>query len=159
MTAMGRFASWTASWLAVGIDCEIYVEGEVTEEGLSVAEAYMMKRVPSFKWRDDENDVLLSVHEYPEPRVVVNTLARYYGEGYERGDWPEIYAAIRAMQGAFPERTVFYMGDVSTYGTECTPEFLEEHWIHWQSPKGFGYRDRVDQFNEENRGKGIVRGR
>jgi hypothetical protein len=142
----------------VGIDCEIYVEAEVTDEFLSFAEEYMMKRVPSFAWRRDEGDTILRRRDYPEPRVEVQTLSRYYGTGYERGDWPDIYAAIRAMQGVFSDRPVFYGGDVSEYGMECTPEFLEEHWTHWQSAEGFGYRDRIRAWNEEHKGMGIYRG-
>ena len=126
----------------MGIDIEIYVEGTCTDEELEVAEKYMMTRVSGLSWRPEIEKTILGRAGYPEDRIEVCSGDRLYSQGYERGNWPKIYGGIRAMQGAFPDRKVFYMGDVSTYGMECTPEFLEAIWQHWLGPNGDAYHER-----------------
>ncbi len=62
------------------------------------------------------------------------TLDRYFGVHYARGDWPNIYALIRATQNMWPRGTVHYGNDHDdTLGQECTPEFLATMWNYWTS--------------------------
>ena len=79
---------------------------------------------------------------FASPRVNVCTMSRYYGPGYERGPWPDIYGAIRTLQAAFPEAKVFYGGDTSDDGIECTGEYLAEIWEHFLGPHGNDYRSQ-----------------
>ena len=133
----------------MGIDIEIYVLGTCTDEELEVAEAFMMNRVGGLSWGLDTPHPLLERCKYPENRIEVDSGDRYYGHGYERGNWPKIYGGIRAMQAAFSGRPVFYGGDVSEYGQECTHEFLESLWRHWMGPLGDAYRDRSRERNAQ----------
>lgn len=119
----------------MGIDVNLYVEGEIADGELEAAETFMQKRVSRLGW-DDQDDPNLLVRNECEPRVEFQTYSRYYGTGYPRGYWPFIYAAIVAMRAAFPERKVFYGGDVSDTGMEATDEYLATLWEHWLSPKG-----------------------
>ena len=73
--------------------------------------------------------------EWSSARVVANVTTRYYGIGYERGDWPSIYGAIRLLQAAFPDARVCYGG-----GDGDAPEFTEERaaelWRHFTGADG-----------------------
>ena len=80
--------------------------------------------------------------EWSTPRVVANVTCRYWGPGYERGDWPGIFGAIRLLQAAFPSARVFYGGDSTDHGLECTEELLGEYWEHFTGPNGNDYRER-----------------
>src|SRR4051812_12064655 len=98
----------------MGVDVNLYVEGDLPAEGLADAEALLHRS--GIAWRDkDDARPVLRVPEYLPPRVELHTDSRYYGPGYERGDWPAIYGAIRLMQAAFPGRPVHYGGDTSDY--------------------------------------------
>lgn len=72
----------------------------------------------------------------------VATLSRYYGEGYERGMWPEINGAIEWMRQNFPEAEILYGGDHGFI--EETPIFTEEDQKEttamWCKSGGLGYR-------------------
>lgn len=70
------------------------------------------------------------------------SLCRYYGPGYERGDWPEIYAAIRMMKKSFPGKKVYYHGDNHDFHPryECTPEYLDAIWDHYLGSHYNDYR-------------------
>jgi hypothetical protein len=126
----------------MGVDVTLYAEGEITDEEITAATEYLKARC----WIADDYDgkwPLLSRESYdwfPAPRVELSNNQRYYGPGYERGDWPGIYGAIRLMQAAFPDRKVFYGGDSSDVGEECTEEFLAAMWEHFLGPHGDDYR-------------------
>lgn len=127
----------------MGIDVNLYAVGEVSDEQLAVAEEYMTARVPAMAWDvgNDEHRVLLKRTEYPEPdRIEVNTGMRYYGPGYERGDWPTIAGAILCLRAALPLGCrVFYGGDTTDDGPEATDELLAEYGLHWLGPDGDSY--------------------
>lgn len=77
----------------------------------------------------------------------VSTLLRYYGKGYERGPYPDIYAAIEWMRQNFPEAEILYGGD---YGfIEETPVFSkedqEELMAYWCKEGGLNYRGRLPE--------------
>lgn len=45
--------------------------------------------------------------------VQAHMWTRYYGKGYERGDWPTIRATAEYLEAAFPQGEVWYGGDSS----------------------------------------------
>ena len=71
----------------------------------------------------------------------VGGLARYYAPGYERGPWPEIYAAILALRAIYPGHQMYYHGDHQEYyiGNLVTDEWLHEMWEYWLGPDGDNY--------------------
>lgn len=67
---------------------------------------------------------------------------RWYGPGYERGNWPAIYTAIRKFQAAYPKAKIYYTDDHAGPDFppyECTPEYLERLWQHYLGPNGDDY--------------------
>ena len=123
----------------MGIDVNLYAEADPSPEELTAVEEF-------FNARSNIGyaaEAVLTVDDeewFSSPRVTVDTMSRYYGPGYERGPWPDIYGAIRVLQAAFPEAKVFYGGDTSDDGIECTDEYLAEIWEHFLGPHGNDYR-------------------
>jgi hypothetical protein len=132
---------------AMGIDVNLYAEGHVTDEQLEEASAYMLARCSIADTFSGQFSVLERNDSYDRPRVVLSTMSRYYGPAYERGDWPSIYGAIRLMQKALHPLPVFYGGDSSEDGEECTQEFLHAMWSHFLGPHGDDYRVEVRAWN------------
>lgn len=121
----------------MGLDVNLYVEANPTPEELAKAEAFFIARSRiGYVWSKDDPGVLVLSNDDDPPRVWVQTLHRFYGPYYERGDWPAIYGAIRALQLAFPGAKVFYGSDGHNDGEECTPEMLAEIWEHWSGEEG-----------------------
>jgi hypothetical protein len=125
----------------VGVDAEIFIAGTVTDEELAAAELYLMDRVEYLIGNGREHGYKLVGPRYDldEPTIHLAVNQRYYGHGYERGSWPHLYGGIRAMQAAFPGRTVYYGGDSGGYTEECTPEFLEDLWQLFARPDHNNY--------------------
>ncbi|TIC78798.1 hypothetical protein [Nocardioides sp. GY 10127] len=130
----------------MGVDVNLYVEADPNPERLAKAEEFFIAR-SDLADTDDRfpHALILTVDDLSSgrPRVEVNTLSRYYGPCYERGNWPRIYGAIRVLQAAFPGEKVFYGGDSSDDGVECTEEYLAEVWAHFLGPNGDAYRTRM----------------
>src|SRR5690349_3019641 len=128
----------------MGIDVNLYAEGEVSDEELAAANLYMINRCDiADDWQKTGNVLNRDDEEwFTAPRVALSTMVRFYGEGYERGPWPNIYGAIRLLQTALPGCKVFYGGDSTDDGIECTEEYLAEVWAHFLGPNGDDYRDR-----------------
>ena len=128
----------------MGIDVNLYVHADPNPERLLEAEAYFVARSDfGDAWGDPATILCVDNEEwFAQPRVVVSTLSMYYGPGYERGDWPRIYGAIRVLQAAFPGCSVFYGGDSTDDGIECTDEHLAKIWAHFLGPNGADYRSR-----------------
>lgn len=126
----------------MGLDVLLYAEGDVTDEELATASGYMKARCPIVDTFDGKYEALgrSDEGEYERERIVFSTMNRYYGPGYERGDWPAIYGAIRLLQTALPRCRVFYGGDCYETGEECTPVFLSGIWAHFLGPNGDDYR-------------------
>jgi hypothetical protein len=133
----------------MGIDVMLYAEGHVTDARLAEASAYLLARCSLVDTFDGKWPVLSRINSYDLPRAELSTLSRYYGCGYERGDWPSIYGAIRLMQAALPECRIFYGGDSSEVGIECDEEFLSEIWEHFLGPHGDDYRQEIRRWNDE----------
>lgn len=126
----------------MGLDAIIYVEG-FTSEQFAKADEFFAERITILRpgdWGDEPPGALTRRSSYSPERAELNTLERYYGIGYERGDWPGIYGAIRALQHLFPDGKVFYGSDVDDDGRECSAEHLDMLWGHWLSPDGDAYR-------------------
>lgn len=126
----------------MGLDVNLYVEAEITDEYLQLASAYMRSKVEEFVV--DDMPALEKEAVDGRTRIVVNTWTRYYGFNYERGPWPEIYGAIRVLQAMFPGYPVYYGPDTTDTGEAVTEAFLEEMWGHFLSPRGRDYyRGRI----------------
>ena len=132
----------------MGIDVNLYAEGHVSDERLAEASAYMLARCSIADTFDGKRPPLGRATEYDRPRIELSTFSRYYGPAYERGDWPSIYGAIRLLQRALHPLPVFYGGDSTEDGEECTEEFLTEMWSHFLGPHGDDYRREVRAWNE-----------
>lgn len=131
----------------MGIDVLLYAETTPTAQELEAARALFRR---SHLADDYESDG--KVHwrclefedetEWTHPRVIANVGSRYWGPGYERGNWPGIYGAIRLLRAAFPSARVFYGGDTVDVAPEFTEETATEFWAHFVGPSGNAYRDR-----------------
>lgn len=131
----------------MGVDVLLYAEATPTAQELEAARE-LFRRSPIAD--DYERDGEVRWHclefedetEWSRPRVVANVTPRYYGPGYERGDWPSIYGAIRLLQAAFPTARVFYGGDTDDVAPEVTQERIVDLWAHYTGPHGNDYRER-----------------
>ena len=114
----------------MGVDAEILFR---TTDGEEPKYDYMP---PGFEpedippWLKEDN---------PEATHHINTMSRYYGEGYERGRWPEILSAILNLMSATNVDRVWYGGDSDEcFSQELTVERineLNEHYIkHGRRP-------------------------
>jgi len=87
--------------------------------------------------------------------VEAYTLERYYGPGYERGNWPQIYGRIMAMRAIFGNvdyrSDTAYPEEVSDL-QEFTDMDAEDMWRHWMSPNWDDYFERKRQWNAANSG-------
>ena len=126
----------------MGIDVNLYAVGDITDKQLEDANRYLAER-RIFGWGEDlkENGPALVRDKYAEDgRVEWDTPIRYYGPGYERGHWPDIYNAIVCIRAALPQCTIHYGGDTSLDAPEVTNPMLAEMWAHWVGPEGTAYR-------------------
>lgn len=131
----------------MGIDVLLYAEANPTAQELEAARTLFRRsaiaddyeRDGEVRWRclefEDET-------EWSSPRVVANVTTRYYGPGYERGDWPSIFGAIALLRAAFPASRIFYGGDGSDEAPEVTAERESSYWSHYLGPHGNAYRER-----------------
>jgi hypothetical protein len=84
----------------MGIDVLLYAETTPTAQELEAARDLFRRSAISDDYSID-GEVKWSCLEFEDetewstPRVVANVTTRFYGPGYERGDWPSIYGAIR----------------------------------------------------------------
>jgi hypothetical protein len=137
----------------MGVDVLLYAETSVTPERLAEAEDYFYVRssvADRYEPEKGKGWLSLAVDDadwLTHPRVVANLTCRYWGPGYERGNWPGIYGAIRLLQHLFPEAKVYYDGDSSDDGLEVTDDLCDEYWAHWLGPNGDDYRARNRAWN------------
>lgn len=88
----------------------------------------------------DADDEPLTTSEWRPGRLEAQIPSRFWGPGYERGNWPVIAHAIEALRHAFPHGTVHYGGDESDDAPEVTDELMAECWAHWWGPQWDAYR-------------------
>lgn len=60
--------------------------------------------------------------DYPDATHELDTCARFYGEGYERGPWPDISAALMILFASDGVERVWYGGDCTDQIAETKPE-------------------------------------
>jgi hypothetical protein len=123
----------------MGSNVNLYAVGDISDEHITTANLYLEHRIPADTVDGTDYD---RFQRMGDERVEFATLGRYYGVGYERGPWPQIYAAIRCMQTAFPDAQVFYGDDT---GGDCQPvtdELLTKIWDHFLGPNGDANRRR-----------------
>jgi hypothetical protein len=135
----------------MGLDVLLYAEGEVSDEYLAAANKFFEERCGKLSFSPEEPTLERWVQEGCSPRIQVNTLDRFYGIGYERGDWPRIYGFIRTLQGAFPGCPVFYASDAHEEGEQVTDESMAELWNHWCGPQGQDYHHRWSDWAKRSR--------
>lgn len=66
-----------------------------------------------------------------DPHVYWDTWMRFYGPGYERGDWPVIACVAAAMRAVFGN--VFYGGDHQGAIPSLNGDKWLEMWRYWMS--------------------------
>jgi hypothetical protein len=142
----------------MGVDAMMYVELKEGMDKLAVrraaaelSEAFGESRF--FIQRDNSRHALNDIadSEYPEdaecfnrPGVAqwlrVSLWTRYYGEGYERGDFGLLYMIALWLEARFP-------GAVILYGGDCDDEYplfdkarRDELFAHWVKNGGRPYR-------------------
>ena len=71
----------------------------------------------------------------------VNVSSRYYGPGYERGNWPLIDGVCQWLGLRLPAAQVFYGGDSGSELALVTPEFREFMWRHFTAVGHTPYRE------------------
>jgi len=76
------------------------------------------------------------------------SLTRYWGPGYERGPWPDIYAVWMLLSAT--GRPVYYTDDLSTeqYAEPFTRQDADRFWEHWAGDRGDAYQRHVTASNE-----------
>jgi hypothetical protein len=81
-------------------------------------------------WEQDGPDIIA---EPGEQFIRVHLYTRYYGEGYERGDWPLIKGTAEFLEGHISNARIWYGGDSSGLLAEPLDYEarlrLDAHWI------------------------------
>lgn len=123
----------------MGVDVELHAVGTVTDDEVASANRYLVKRGVRGEY----------VSQWPLMRsewgVRWDTLHRFYGRGYERGPWPQIYNAIVCLRAALPHCEVRYGGDSDDReppGEVVDDGWLSGMWRYWLSDEGVGYHER-----------------
>lgn len=82
--------------------------------------------------------------------IDVNLAGRYYGEGYERGNWPDYGAIMRFFRLRLPGCTIYYGGDSDPDEPPAFTEADESRmWQHWATVQGRPYRDGFSSLNDD----------
>jgi hypothetical protein len=70
-----------------------------------------------------------------------NLWSRYYGPGYERGDWAQLSSIILFTQMYFGKAVkLFYGGDSGEGMDEVTDDFMRDMWAHFTKHAHFPYQ-------------------
>lgn len=94
-------------------------------------------------WHQDGDPVIAA---QDEQFIEVHLSGRYYGEGYERGNWPVIKSIVEWLRIRIPYGTIYYGGDSSGICLEhmdtTAVARLTRHWaINGRRPYvHYGYR-------------------
>lgn len=80
-------------------------------------------------WTQDGDEIVAADDEQ---FIKVNLYGRFYGKGYERGDWPRLRACIFWLQTKIAGAEVWYGGDSSGCCAErADAGFLHDLDLHW----------------------------
>lgn len=123
----------------MGANASIYAAGDVSDEELARAEAVVRRLDRGFGEPNEYTGNYLDRIVDP-PRVQYRTLDRFFSPARPNRDWPSIYAAIRIMQAAFPDRTIHYGSDEDDFdfggSPIATPLMIETNWAAWLAKGG-----------------------
>ena len=124
----------------MGVDVTLFARGAVSDVALEQAVEYMSMRVLLDEYTKEQG--VLTRCEHEKDVIDYHSLDRYYGPGYERGWWPEIYNVIMVMRSALPTCTIHYGSDSFDYHEipEITAQKLDVMWGYWLGPHGQDYR-------------------
>lgn len=133
----------------MGVDAQIGVRGNFTEADIELIKIYLADRF------------LNAEHSYFELHnsgISFYTGHRWYGEGYERGNWPQIYALIRSFMTVFPNNEVIYYEDTwyneqaleSHYCEPETEQTLQAVWAQYLGLHSTAYVKRWEEWNNKN---------
>ena len=121
----------------MGIDLNLYVVANPTDEQLAIAETFIRHAAPiaEIHWK---NGVTLERTKWAgDPTIELYSLSRLFDPYYPRGWWPGIFQSIKAMEAAFPGCVVHYGCDVfdPDYGHAqvVDEKFVEECWATWNA--------------------------
>lgn len=80
-------------------------------------------------WTQDGEEI---VADEDEQFIKVNLFGRFYGEDYERGNWPELRACIYWLSVRIPNGQVWYGGDSGgCCAVPATQTFMADMDLHW----------------------------
>ena len=119
----------------MGLDLSIVVVGAITAEHYDKAKAFIEARYPGDKYTH---------WEHTEKGVEFWDGTRWYGKGYERGNWGYIYGLTRTFMAAFPQCAIYHLADggfddVSPNHEPVTEASLQETWDYYLSKSGLNY--------------------
>ncbi len=112
----------------MGIDAVIFVRTQ---------RQYSNDELVAMTWRFKEaiNDrteyVSLAVSKSDTLIVEACVCDRYYGDGYERGHWPRLFAIIKWMSLNFTDGVVHYGSDLNDDIQPIDDASLDMLWRHW----------------------------
>jgi hypothetical protein len=114
----------------MGIDIEVAVKGDTTWQEVAQAN-YLLEQAA-----EADNDYYFEKYRLRGKTASLSSTMRYYGPGYERGDWPAIAHLLREGRRVFPGRTILYGDDAGDWWdeasyTEVDDEFLASMDAYW----------------------------
>lgn len=150
----------------MGIDVILYAktdqqltDSQVRELAVEMCIALGVRpfRIPRYEdppqhalWRPEPEDIDFVVDANDNPIqdgtgdiLRVGLCTSYYGEGYERGNWPEIANAAEWLESRLPGTTMWYGGDDDEH---VAPLGLEERTDMWEYFAANGNRLDEDSF-------------
>jgi hypothetical protein len=94
-----------------------------------------------------ESDHHLLPEQLPSAESVlsVRLCTPYYGQGYERGFWPEIAATLEFLRHRLPAARVWYGPDGTDQVEQVSSEFLDRLWDYWSRYGGRPYYEKWRQ--------------
>lgn len=97
----------------MGIDVTIYFQALKPDFNLERAllHDFTIEPIADYKKEDHQG----ATHQ-------VHTMMRYYGDGYERGDWGAICRVLMLLHASLDIGTVWYGGDSSNRIPKCSPD-------------------------------------
>lgn len=125
----------------MGIDVNIYVVGEQDILDADIEKANELFSEIFYNGGDGKFEDCFE-RAYDGDRrnniIMINSLDRYYGEGYERGPWPKIFAKVMFALAHFPDARVYYLSDSHDFTQtddnswcEASQENLAKLWAHY----------------------------
>ncbi len=150
----------------MGIDAKMLVkttyqitEKEVLRLAYELGEAFYPETFMIWKKEEDEikpHHCLSIVSNYEqdadtigpkagEVLIEVHLYGRYYREGYERGNFPQIKSIAEWLEAQIPESTIFYGGDCGGLSEEpFDKDAREKLWQHFLKHGHRPYNDAFD---------------